>query len=90
MVPYRAILLGDGHGNRAKLHVHVYHNCKSAVNLSAFSQLSQLSSMSVWQKGDRLHSELRNKSSWELKLLLCYSAVIVPDKSDEYCREIVN
>ena len=48
-----------------------HHDRKSAVNLSAFSRLSPLSSVSVWQKSDRLYSELRNERSLELKFLLC-------------------
>ena len=46
------------------------HDSKSAVNLSAFSRLFPLSSVSVWQKSDRLYSEHRNERSLELKILL--------------------
>ena len=43
----------------------------TTVNQLQISLLSPLSSVSVWQKSDRLYSELRKERSLELKFLLC-------------------
>jgi len=52
------------------------HDSKSAVNISAFSRLSPLSSVSVWQKSDWLYSELRNERSLELKFFIMSTVAI--------------
>jgi len=66
----------------AMVMVHIQHiSSKSAVNLSAFSRLSPLSSVSVCQKGDWLYSELLNKRSLELKFLYI---IVLCKPSDNY------